>query len=454
MFMRIYFSGIGGSGIGPLAQIALDAGYSICGSDAHESPLTKTLTEQGVDISLQQDGDFLREQHSLEPIDSFVFTAALPADHPELVAARELGIKTSKRDELLAAILQEHNIQLIAIAGTHGKTTTTAMHVWVAKQLGLSVSYLVGSTLPFGPSGKLDLSSPYFFYECDEYDRNFLHFSPRLSVITSLDYDHPDIYASEADYIAAFRQFLSQSQQIVAWRRDVSFLMRTEEPTDVVSEISAEWSKSVLSSATTLQEDAEPLLSEIALAGAHNRKNGALVLHTISLLTGTNLADEQKRAILVTALNSFPGTGRRFEKLADNLFSDYGHHPTELAATLQLAHEIAERVVLVYQPHQNTRQHHVKNEYKNALTLADKIYWLPTYLAREDASLDIITPEQFIDTLTNKEVAEPADLNEQLWNKISQARDEGALVLVMGAGTIDKWVRDQLSAEPKDTSTA
>lgn len=451
MLMRIYFSGIGGSGIGPLAQIALDAGHSICGSDVNESSLTRGFSAQGIDISLEQDGSFLREQHSLEPIDWFVHTSALTSNHPELVAANELDIRTSKRDELLVEILKEHNIKLIAIAGTHGKTTTTGMHIWVARQLGLPVSYLVGSTLSFGPSGKLDLSSPYFFYECDEYDRNFLHFSPHVSVITSLDYDHPDIYTSEADYTSAFRQFLSQSEQVIAWQTDISYLMRQDNPTNITTEIRSEWNDSQLGHATVLQKE-EPTLEHITLAGAHNRKNGALVLQTIATLTGIDLYDEQKRNILLGALNSFPGTDRRFEKLADNLYSDYGHHPTEIAATLQLARELSERVVLIYQPHQNTRQHLVKNEYKNALKDAGKIYWLPTYLSREDPNLQVLTPHDFIETLVNKDVAEAADLNDQLWDVIVRQREEGALVLIMGAGTIDQWVRDKLAGS-SSTST-
>src|SRR5690606_5798559 len=111
-----------------------------------------------------------------------------------------LGIKVAKRDELLARILHEKNLKLIAVAGTHGKTTTTGMMVWLLQQLGVPVSYSVGSTLSFGPSGKFDPKSEYFVYECDEFDRNFLHFHPYLSLITSVGYDHPDIYPTPENY--------------------------------------------------------------------------------------------------------------------------------------------------------------------------------------------------------------------------------------------------------------
>src|SRR5690349_9796017 len=137
--MNIYFSGIGGVGIGPLAEIALDAGYSVQGSDGQESPLTRKLEDRGVPISFNQDGAFLAELHLDTPIDWFVYTSALPANHPELVKAAELGIKTAKRDELLAHIIQEKNLKLIAIAGTHGKTTTTGMLVWTLEKLGIPI---------------------------------------------------------------------------------------------------------------------------------------------------------------------------------------------------------------------------------------------------------------------------------------------------------------------------
>ena len=127
--MRIYFSGIGGVGIGPLAEIAFDAGYSILGSDIHAGLMTQELEKRGIAISYDQSGEFLRAQHADKPIDWLVYTAALPDDHPELVAARQLGIHTAKRDELLSEIIREKNLKLIAVAGTHGKTTTTGLIV-------------------------------------------------------------------------------------------------------------------------------------------------------------------------------------------------------------------------------------------------------------------------------------------------------------------------------------
>lgn len=413
--MNIYFSGIGGVGIGPLAEIAHDAGYQVQGSDQHESLMIRELRERGVAIRLNQDGSFLQERHQLEPIDWFVYTAALSDTHPELVRARELGIRTAKRDELLAHIIADKQLKLIAVAGTHGKTTTTGMMVWALQQLGVPVSYSIGTTISFGPSGKFDPASEYFVYECDEFDRNFLHFQPHLSLITSIDYDHPDTYPTKSDYLTAFEKFVSQSQHTIMWDHDRAFDLTP-------------------STAWLLQDTGT---SDIAIAGAHNRRNATLVLKALEYLG---------LAVDSSGLANFPGTNRRFEKLSDNLYSDYGHHPVEIAATLQMARELSDHVVLVYQPHQNVRQHEIRDQYTDQFELADETYWLPTYLSREDPNLEILTPEQLTASLTNRDHIHIAELNDELWSAIEKARHEGKLVLCMGAGSIDSWLREQLTA--------
>lgn len=416
--MNIYFSGIGGVGIGPLAEIALDAGYSVQGSDSQESPLTHKLEDRGVPISFNQDGAFLAELHLDAPIDWFVYTSALPANHPELVQAAELGIKTAKRDELLAHIIQEKNLKLVAVAGTHGKTTTTGMLVWTLEKLGVPVSYSVGSTLSFGPSGRYTPGSEYFVYECDEFDRNFLHFSPYLSLITSLDYDHPDTYPTEESYLEAFRTFAGQSHHVIMWQHN----------NDGIAEAApGSW----------VLRDNE--VAPFNLPGAHNRRNATLVLKACEYL------GVESRERVTKEIETFPGTGRRFERITDNLYSDYGHHPKEIAATLQLAREVSDHVVLIYQPHQNIRQHELRARYTDCFELAEEIYWLPTYLSREDPNLRILEPEEIIQYITNKNAVHIADMNKELWQIIETARLDNKLVLIMGAGSIDTWVRRQLS---------
>ena len=416
--MNIYFSGIGGVGLGPLAEIARDAGHTVHGSDAHESLTTQELQARGIAVSVDQSGDYLAYCNTQQPIDWFVYTAGLPADHAELIRARELGLHVAKRDELINYIVGEKGLKLIAVAGTHGKTTTTAMIVWVFRQLGVPVSFSIGATTPFAPAGYFDPASQYFVYECDEFDRNFLHFTPDISLITSLDYDHPDTYPTPEDYTAAFSQFLVQSQQTILWQRDKLPGLQLQQNV---------WA---LRDNETMQ---------IHLAGAHNRANATLVAKMCEYLR-----IGQPQAVL-TALQSFPGTSRRFEKLADNLYTDYGHHPTEIAATLQMARELNPHVVLVYQPHQNIRQHQIIQQYDGCMELADEIYWLPTYLTREDPNLSVLTPEDLTAYLTNREIVRYANLNAELWQAIQTARESGKLVLCMGAGTIDDWLREQLA---------
>ena len=412
--MNIYFSGLGGVGIGPLVEIARDAGHAIMGSDMTETLLTEELRAEGILVNIGQDGNFLRESHIATPIDWFVYTSALPDDHPELLLAQELGIRISKRDEFLAYIIQEKDLKLIAIAGTHGKTTTTGMMIWLMQQLGIPASYSVGTTIAFGPSGKYDPKSEFFIYECDEYDRNFLNFQPHLSIITSIDYDHPDTYPTEAEYTAAFRQFIDQSQHTILWRGDAEYVQADADKAWILDE--------------TLQ---------LPLPGEHNRRNGTLVSKAAEYLS---LGKDQD---VIAALGKFPGTDRRFERIGENLYSDYGHHPKEIAATLQLARELSNHVVLVYQPHQNRRQTRIQDMYKDQFELAEETYWLPTYLSREDPNERILTPEDLIQNLTNKETVHISEFGDELWNAIQQARNEGKLVLCMGAGTIDGWVRER-----------
>lgn len=416
--MRIYFSGIGGVGIGPLSRIALGAGYDVCGSDKAPSLITDELEAAGIAISFDQSGEYLRSEQKKAPFDWFIHTAALPDDHPELVLARELGIKTSKRDELLAQIIADKDLKLIAIAGTHGKTTTTSMLVWVMQQLQIPVSYSVGSTLSFAPSGEFDENSQFFVYECDEFDRNFLHFSPEISVITSVDYDHPDTYPTEKSYLEAFHEFGEKSKKIIVWQENSTIF----NPKNLI----------VLNSVD----------QSITIPGEHNRKNATLIIEALKYMSTSANKSE-----IYQAINSFPGSGRRFEKLADNLYSDYGHHPIEIRATLQMARELSDQVVLVYQPHQNVRQHEIIDQYSaDIFHDADEVYWLPTYLTRENPDLPILTPQQLAKNI-DPEKLHFANLDDNLWQNITTAQKSGKLVLCMGAGTIDGWIREQLAKD-------
>jgi UDP-N-acetylmuramate--alanine ligase len=205
--MHIYFSGIGGAGIGPLALIAKQAGYDVSGSDAKDSPYIAYLKSKGIaDIYVGQTVDQIAQAHAKKPIDWLVYTSALKSepDHVELLFAKDYSIKTTKRDELLNEIISQKQLKLIAIAGTHGKTTTTAMAIWAFKQLGVPASYSVGAKINFGEIGHYEAGSQYFIYEADEFDRNFLAFKPFYSIICGLSWDHQEIFPTQEDYNQAF----------------------------------------------------------------------------------------------------------------------------------------------------------------------------------------------------------------------------------------------------------
>lgn len=430
--MNIYFSGIGGVGIGALASIAHSAGYGVFGSDQNSSLIIEELSKKNIEIEIgRQNGDFLKNKFIENGIDWFVYTAALPKNHPELLMAKKLGIKISKRDELLNEIITSKNLKLVAISGTHGKTTTTGMVIWIFKQLGIPMSWSIGTTISFGESGFFDPQSEYFIYEADEFDRNFLHFTPAVSLITSIDHDHTDIYKTEADYFEAFSQFGEQSDFIISWKDQHPEIFKN------------------LQNKVILNQPDE----EITLPGIHNRKNASLAVEALDYLVETqNLKvpkDFYKKSI--EAINNFPGTNRRFERITENIYSDYGHHPKEIQATLQMAKEIAEKkgfsgISLIYQPHQNVRQIEVQDEYTpEVFENANEIIWLPTYLSRENPDFEILSPELLSRKISEKtQILDFSKNEQQLLDKINQFKNENRLILAMSAGSLDGWIRKSI----------
>ncbi|MBR6168521.1 hypothetical protein IKQ74_01075 [Candidatus Saccharibacteria bacterium] len=407
--MNVYFSGISGTGIGPLAELAQDAGYVVFGSDLKPGAISEALEERKVNVSYgKQSGDFLLKTIEENGVDWFVYTSALPDDHPELQLARERGIKCTKRDEFLANLVEQKGLKMVAIAGTHGKTTTTAMIIWAMKQLGLPASYLVGTTLSWSDSGKFDPESKYFIYEADEYDRNFLAYHPYIAAITCIDYDHPDVYPTVDDYRDAFDEFMSQS--------------------DIVVKNTA-------------------VNSGIILVGGLRRQDASIALEVIE-----KIAPELDFQKIIDVLNDFPGAGRRFERITHGVFTDYAHHPNEIASTVKMANELKRRdnyagLAVIYQPHQNTRQYEVREGYKNAFVGADKIFWLPTYLTRENPDLSILSPEELIEETVTKDRTEIADLDESLAEKIHQLHNQNWLIVLMTAGPADDWLRKQFASD-------
>lgn len=426
--MHIYFSGIGGTAIGPLAMIAKRAGYTVSGSDKQDSQYIQYLRAHGIEnIHTGQTYEQITALHAQQPIDWFVYSSAVAIenpDAPELQFCSDKVIKTSKRDELLNQIITEKNLKLIAVAGTHGKTTTTAMTIWLFKQLSLPISYSVGAKISFGEMGEYSDKSEYFVYEADEFDRNFLAFQPSMSLITGVDWDHHEQYPTREAYQQAFREFMSQSQRNIVWESDVARL--------------------TLPAANTLLNlnDDDPKMQQITLLGLVNRRDGWQAINAVHELTHQPL-DE-----LIAHINSFPGLNRRFERIQEHLYSDYAHTAEKIRGCLQTANEASENVVVVYEPLTDRRQHFIKDTYKDLFQNIKNLYWVPSYLAREDPNQPILSPAELITYMDNKDIAVPAELNEKLKQHIQEHLDAGDLVVCLSGGggsSLDEWLRKEFA---------
>jgi UDP-N-acetylmuramate--alanine ligase len=432
--MHIYFSGIGGAGIGPLAQIAKQAGYTVSGSDKQDSQYISYLKKHGItDIHIGQSDEAIATVHDKNPIDWFVYSSSVTIENPnapELVFCREQSIKTSKRDELLNQILSDKNLKLIAIAGTHGKTTTTAMTTWLLKQLGEPVSYLLPAKTSFADMGEYNPDSKYFVYEADEFDRNFLAFEPAISLITGVSWDHHEIFPTRDDYQAAFREFIDQSDHTFIWQEDADYL-----------ELGADGRITVLDSGA-------PDIEKIELLGQYNRLDASLAM------AGVRRATDAEPAKLFEIINRFPGLSRRMEMVAPNLYSDYAHTPEKIVGAMSVATEMANEagkaLVVIYEPLTNRRQHYMLDSYKGVFRGASKLYWIPSYLAREDPNQRVIPPAELVSRLdeATQAIAAPMERDSNLKQIIQEHLDAGDMVVGMaggGGGSLDDWLRAEFA---------
>jgi UDP-N-acetylmuramate--alanine ligase len=429
--MHIFFSGIGGGGVGPLALIAKQAGYDVSGSDNNESGYTKQLQQQGIDLHIGQDTQKIAALHAVKPIDWMVFSSAITRAatlHPELEFAKQHNIKYSLRDELLNKILTEQRLKLVGVAGTHGKSTTTAMVIWLFHQLGVPIGHSVGAKIPWAPMGQLMPHSEYFVYECDEFDRNFLAFRPYLSLITGIGWDHHEIFPTREAYNKAFLDFIHQSQTTIIWHTEATALnLATGENMHV------------------LRED-DPQVATIDLAGETNRQDAWQAIVAVQLVTNAPIETLKQH------MAAFPGLKQRMEQLAPSLYSNYAHTPEKIKGGLSAAFEIAakhnQKVVVIYEPLTNRRQHYIKQDYKDSFAGAEKVHWVRSYLAREDPNLPMLSPADLIQYLDDPSIAEPTEIDTHLIGTIKRYLKEGKMVVAVGAsgaGSLDEWLREHLA---------
>jgi UDP-N-acetylmuramate--alanine ligase len=287
--------------------------------------------------------------------------------------------------------------------------------------------------MSFGDMGQFDPNSRYFIYEADEFDRNFLAFQPKLAIITGIDYDHHDIYPTRKDYEQAFNQFISQSQLALLWKEDFEKLGLAPSPQRY-----------------TISKNDPRIRESLSLPGIVNREDAWEVAAAVELLTQVPVSQ------LLGHLDTFPGVSRRFEKLVPGLYTDYAHTAPKIRGTLQTAREVAgeKKVIAVYEGLHNTRQHFMKHELSTLFDSADFLYIVPTFLAREDKTLPLMTPESLRDLLSDKTKsnATASALDETLEKAIRGHIDAGDIVVCMSAGSagsLDEWLRSKFTPATK-----
>lgn len=351
--MFIYFAGIGSTKIAPIAEIAFDAGYKVHGSEIDSSVSVNRLISRGIEVDIgYQNGNFLEKVHLDHPIDYFVINESIDENNLEVLRAKKLNIKIIQKEELLLKLIKEKNLKLIAVGGSHGKTTVTAMLIWVFKTLRVPISYSIQEQIKYGPSGSYDRKSQYFIYECDEFNKNFLLFKPFMTLIASVDYNHPETYHNEKNYREAIKTFAKQSKKVLAWEDEHSDIYQGLDNIKLLSE--------------------DDIDTNINLISPKGQRNASLVKASLSAIEITEG--------VVDALNKFPGLSGRFEKLAEGYYIDCGRSPAEIEAVLEAASTINPNIAVVYQPYSNLLQKYYIEKYTDHLKLKKNI--LATYRSR------------------------------------------------------------------------
>lgn len=442
----VFFAGIGGISMSALAQILKNDGYTVSGSDFKDSETVQALRDSGIPVAIG---------HRAENVSGaglLVYTAAIKADNPELVAAKEAGIPTIERATLLGAMMKNYQYP-VAVSGTHGKTTTTSMlaHVLVSAQLDPTI--LVGGVLPLIGGNMRDGGKEYFVTEACEYCASFLKFYPLYSIILNIEEDHLDYFKDLEDIIRCFRQFADKtpdSGAVIANFDDENVRRMLKGSTKPIVSFGTEWENADFYAANISFDQngcAEfdvlfkgvPYMEKARLCvpGMHNVKNALAVIAVADLL-GISSENIQKGIL------SFTGTNRRFELKGETdgvkIIDDYAHHPTEIKATLSAAKTMAGEhdVWCVFQPHTYTRSYTLKDEFAVSFFDCDHLVLTDIYAAREKDT-GLISSKDLVDVINEnshnaiymKEFSDVADY-------MKKNAKPGDLVITMGAGDVYK----------------
>ncbi len=447
---HVHFIGIGGISMSGLAEILMDEGFTVSGSDAHPSELTEKLEQKGATVSYGQ-----RAENITEGIDVVVYTAAIHPDNPELAEARAKGLPILTRAELLGQMMRNYRYA-IGIAGTHGKTTTTSMVAEILMAADTDPTVTVGGILN-SIGGNIRLGgSEMFVAEACEYTNSFLSFYPNREIILNIEEDHLDFFKDIDDIRASFRKFaqivpadgavvinadIDRVEEIVeglpcrivTYGRSDSAQYRAEnieyDEYDRAS-FDAVWTE------TAGDNDAARLRVRLSVPGEHNIYNA---LAAIALCRTLSVGSEA----IQRGLAGYTGTNRRFEKKGEvcglTIIDDYAHHPQEIAATLEAArHYPHKKLWCVFQPHTYTRTKVFMDQFAEALAAADEVILADIYAARETDTLGISSGDiaERIEALGTP--AHYLGSFDEIEKFILENCVNGDLLITMGAGDIVK----------------
>jgi UDP-N-acetylmuramate--alanine ligase len=466
---HVHFVGIGGTGLSAIARLLLESGYTVSGSDRQVSPLAQALEASGAQVFIGH------RQENIKGADLIVRSSAVPDDNPEVVAARQTGVPVLKRVDFLGHLLEGHEV--IAVAGTHGKTTTTAMIAWTLTSLMQEPSFIIGGVSTNLGSNAQAGKGPIFVIEADEYDRMFLGIHPKIAVVTYIEHDHPDCFPTPEDFYQAFKDFingLAPRGILVACGDDpgAARLAREMAASAHLIVTYGLCNSQFTYYARNLNPDpykggfcfdvyrGENLLAHLSLQvpGEHNVTNALATLAVVDQLDLPNLGTD-RLVMAAEALNDFLGTGRRFEVRGEvngiTVIDDYAHHPTEIETTLSAARTRypGRKLWVIWQPHTYSRITALFERFTTAFKEADHVIVTDVYAAREALQTDSTVP-QLVKAMSHPDARFIPDFNNTV-DHLKQVLKPGDVLLVLSAGDADKistqilegWRREETSQQ-------
>lgn len=450
---HVHCIGVGGIGVSALAEILLKRGFSVSGSDEQDSDRLAYLRLLGAEIFVGHKGEQVDETANV-----VVYSSAIHDDNPELLKAVELGVHLVKRGRLLADIMQFY--RSIAISGTHGKTTTTALISHIFVTAGIDPTYFIGG-IPRNAQSPVHIGqSDIFIAEADESDASFLFMQPRVAVVTNIERDHMSTYADcENELRQSFLHFLKHIPEggtaVLCFDDDNVKRLLSQVTCDVVGyglDATSDYQilnyqQQGLSGTAMVHTPQGNLEISLNLPGLHNMKNAVAAIIVAHQFYIDNTS-------ILKALNTFSGVGRRFQSYGEidlhgkrvTIYEDYGHHPTEIRATYVAAKQAfpEQRIILVFQPHRYSRTRDLMNEFVEVLKQVDCLILLPTYAASEDLIVGA-TSESLCDELQASGFSVSVVSQEAIKSHLADCVREGDLILFQGAGDVGKLARAMIT---------